>query len=63
MGDFRIVIDLVGNHGHDRDNKTGKDINFGTDTPEGIIKGALQKIVELNQASVESAAVYHWPID
>ena len=63
MGDFRIVIDMVGNHGHDRENKTGKDINFGTNTPEAIIKEALEKIKNLNQASIQSAVVYHWPID
>ena len=62
MGDFRIIINAVGNHGHDRENKTGKDINFGEGTPEALAKKFVEEL-QASGATIESAYVEHWPID
>jgi hypothetical protein len=65
MGDFRIVIDCVGGHGQDRDQKDGQIVDFskgGETSPEAI---AL-KAVELFKAagmSPDKAYIIHWPID
>jgi hypothetical protein len=67
MGDFRIVIDAVGGHGQDRENKSGSGINFGDPaddypTPEAL---ALKFVEELKAKgnSVQGAKVIHWPLE
>ncbi len=59
MGNFRIVIDAVGNHGQDREKKDGEVVDFGTNTPEAKAK----KFVEELQGSCGqvTAKVIHWP--
>lgn len=67
MGNFRVTINAVGGHGQDRNNKTGKDIDFtdgrGDDrsaTPEEIILEAVEKL-KAQGCSVSEVTVHHWP--
>lgn len=67
MGNFRIVIDAVGDHGQDRAKKTGELVDFTNgrtdgNTPEAIIHRAITELMALG-TNVLSAKVYHWPGD
>lgn len=62
MGNFRIVIDAVGDHGQDRDKKDGETVDFGTDKPESIAKKAVEEM-KAKGVNVLSAKCYHWPAD
>lgn len=67
MGNYRVTINAVGGHGQDRNNQTGKDIDFtgprpaGTQpTPEEIIIEAVEKLKATGN-SVQEVTVHHWP--
>lgn len=62
MGNFRIVIDAVGGHGQDREKKDGETVDFGENTPESIVKAAVDEL-KAKGTNVLSAKVYHWPGD
>jgi hypothetical protein len=62
MGNFKIEIEAVGNHGTDRDAKEGASINFGEAGPSNPDASA-QAFVQLlkNGCSLVSAKLTHWP--
>lgn len=62
MGNFRVVIDAVGGHGQDREKKDGEVVDFGSGSPETIVKDAVDKLISTG-VNVLSAKVYHWPAD
>ncbi len=60
MGNYRITIAAIGNHGQDRAKGDGEIVDFGTDTPEAIIKRAVEEL-QAHGESVSEATVHHWP--
>ena len=62
MGDFRIVIDAVGGHGQDRENKGDRPLEFPEGSPEKIMLDAVNALIA-SCCSVEKAVVVHWPAD
>ena len=65
MGDFRIVIDGIGNHGQDREKKDGEKVDFeagGSATPESIAKHCIDELKAAG-VNVTEAKVIHWPVD
>lgn len=60
MGNYRITINAVGNHGHDRAKGNGETVNFGDNTPEAIVKRAVEELKAAGE-SVTEATVHHWP--
>lgn len=67
MGNFRIVIDAVGGHGHDRKAKQGEAIDIPPantvnpyDSPDCIAKECVDRLKSAGM-SVASARLHHWP--
>ncbi len=63
MGNYRITVNAVGNHGHDRGKKHGEQVDFaagGDRTPDAL---AAKLVADLKAAgeSVQEATVTHWP--
>lgn len=62
MGNFKIEIEAVGNHGTDRNAKQGDPIVFGTPGPHNPDALAKQFVDQLAMScSVSSAKLTHWP--
>ncbi|HEY1554841.1 MAG TPA: hypothetical protein VGF94_08405 [Kofleriaceae bacterium] len=62
MGNFKIEIEAVGNHGYDRTHTQGQAIDFGeasASNPDGMAKLFVEQLGECN--SVVSATLTHWP--
>ena len=65
MGQFKIEITAVGNHGVDRETKDGEIVNFfqeGNNTPDAVAKLA-QLLLQTYGCNIESATITHWPGD
>lgn len=63
MGNFKIVIEAVGNHGVDREKRDGEDVNFaegGLDTADAMAKKLVDDLV-IRGFSVDKAQIIHWP--
>ena len=62
MGNFKIEIEAVGNHGTDRTAKQGEDITFGEPGPSNP-DAAAQAFVQMLKSgcSIVSATLTHWP--
>jgi hypothetical protein len=63
MGNYRIVINAVGDHGQDRAKKHGETVDFdvhGENKPEAIVKRAVDEL-RAHGNSVTEATVHHWP--
>lgn len=62
MGNFKLEIEAVGNHGTDRTAKEGETINFGDAGPSNP-DGSAQAFVLLLKSgcSLVSAKLTHWP--
>ena len=60
MGNYRITINAVGGHGADRGKGNGETIDFGENTPEAIVKRAVEELKARGE-SVTEATVHHWP--
>lgn len=60
MGNYRIVINAVGNHGQDREKGNGETVDFGENSPEAILKRAVEEIKARGE-SVTEATIHHWP--
>jgi len=65
MGTFKIEIEAVGGHGHDRDAKPGEPLKFDTDLGEHGYSSdvAAKRFVDefAKRNSVVSATLTHWP--
>jgi hypothetical protein len=60
MGNYIITIQGVGGHGQDRNKKNGENVDFGENTPEAIIKEAVDKLKATGN-SISQATFHHWP--
>lgn len=60
MGNYRIIINAVGGHGQDRGKGHGETVDFGEQSPEAIIKRAVEEL-QATGNSVTEATVHHWP--
>jgi hypothetical protein len=63
MGNFRIVINAVGDHGQDRGKSSGDTVNFyagGNTTPDALAK-SLTEFLRWNGCILQSAEIIHWP--
>lgn len=66
MGNFRIVIEAVGDHGQDRSKKDGEIVDFDVNrtndnpSPESIAKELVEKL-KAKGTNVQAAYVHHWP--
>lgn len=60
MGNYRVIINAVGGHGQDREKGHGEQVDFGENTPEAIVKDAVEKLRARGE-SVTEATVHHWP--
>lgn len=60
MGNFKVVIEAVGNHGTDREAKEGEQIKFGEPGPFNPDALAKQFVEQLG-GSIVSAKLIHWP--
>lgn len=65
MGNFRIVIEAVGNHGQDRKKKDGEEVDFTEggnfpNSPEAIAQKCVNEL-KLSGTNVQAAYVHHWP--
>lgn len=62
MGNFKIEIEAVGNHGTDRTAKPGETINLGEpgpSNPDAMAKAFADQLA--SGCSVVSATLTHWP--
>jgi len=63
MGNFKIEIEAVGGHGHDRNATSGGPVNFGppdTNNPDGLAKAFVDDL-ENRGINVVEAKLTHWP--
>lgn len=63
MGNFRIVINAVGDHGQDRGKKAGDIVNFysgGNSKPDALAK-TLVSMLQWFGFPISSAEFIHWP--
>lgn len=62
MGNFKIEIEAVGNHGTDRTAKPGETISLGEPGPSNPDAAALAFVTQLRAGcSLVSAKLTHWP--
>jgi hypothetical protein len=64
MGNFKIEIEAVGNHGADRTAKEGEAFNPGVDTlqnPDALASSFVQQLKTPAGSSIVSAKLIHWP--
>lgn len=62
MGNFKIEIEAIGNHGTDRNAKQGEPINFGEpgpNSPDALAKQFAEQLAA--RCSVVTAKLTHWP--
>lgn len=62
MGDFRILVEGVGNHGCGRETESGQVVKRcgRQDCVECIVIEAVEKLKKCG--SVDKAFVFHWPV-
>jgi hypothetical protein len=63
MGNFKIEIEAVGNHGNDRAAKRGEAVDFGTpntNNPDGLAKAFVEDLA-LRGVNILDAKLTHWP--
>lgn len=60
MGNYRVIINAVGDHGQDRTKGHGEIVDFGENSPEAIVKRAVEELKATGN-TVSEASVHHWP--
>jgi hypothetical protein len=63
MGNYRITINAVGNHGHDRGKKHGEEVDFfqgGEKTPDAMARRFIAGLRSIGE-NVQEATITHWP--
>lgn len=60
MGNYRVIINAVGGHGQDREKGNGETVDFGDNSPEAILKRAVEEL-QASGNTVSEATIHHWP--
>jgi hypothetical protein len=63
MGNYRIIINAVGNHGQDRAKRHGEEVDFGASgshSPDGEAAEFVAQLKAMGE-NVQEATIMHWP--